>query len=314
MAMRRLVTAAALAAAAALPLALSGPAAAVTTPPPRPGTVPGVAVWAGGAVAAGFDVLWTAADGRVHLRHAAAEVGDPIQVDLGGVATSGPGGIGRTPPGGPSGEAAYVRGTDGAVWVRRYTEDTGWQPWRGLGGRSTGAPSATCVGAGDAPDRVYVRGTDGALWRRIGDGPWRSLGGVLGSDPAAATGAAFTCLAREDVVALGPDGGVRELVGGTWRSLGGRSTVAPALVVTPGRSDVFVRGLDDALWTATRPDGGAWSGWRRIGGILSGPPAANAWPREPVRTLAVVAAGADGDLWLALEDPAARAWTWRRWA
>jgi hypothetical protein len=81
-----------------------------------------------------------------------------------------------------------------------------------------------------------------------------------------------------------------------WQSLGGSLTSAPdAASWGDGRLDVFARGTDSGLWTRSR-DGGQWSGWAPLGGVVqtgSGPGAVS-W--SPGR-LDVFVRGTDGALW-----------------
>jgi peptidoglycan/xylan/chitin deacetylase (PgdA/CDA1 family) len=82
---------------------------------------------------------------------------------------------------------------------------------------------------------VAARGSDGALWLRTQDqGTW-----------------------------------------GPWESLGGVLAAAPAVIGDPtGRIDVFVRGINNQIYTRARPPGGSWSSWASIGsGAASGPAA-----------------------------------------
>ena len=79
-----------------------------------------------------------------------------------------------------------------------------------------------------------------------------------------------------------------------WQSLGGYATSSAAVSSWgPGRYDVFIRGGDGALYSATYADGG-WSGWTPLGGIVVGAPAAVSWGPGRVD---VFITGADGALW-----------------
>ena len=67
---------------------------------------------------------------------------------------------------------------------------------------------------------------------------------------------------------------------GTWQSIGGSSTSAPAAVSWSAnylRLDVFVRGSDGALWWKYYQNG--WSDWQSLGGKLAGAtgPAVASW-------------------------------------
>ena len=306
---RRLVPAAAVAAASAAVL-VAGPAApaGATTPTPLPGTVPGTASIGGGATTSSLDVFYTSSSRNLVLKRGGATE------DLGGVLTSGPSAVSKSPTEFVQ-EAVYARAQDGRIWRRAWSDGQGtWGAWDSEGGRSLGAPSATCVGEASAPDRIYVRGLDGALWRRVvaGGSTWGSLRGVLASDPVAVPAVGGDCASTEDVVALGSDGAVWEFTPTTqWRVVGGRSTVAPAIVQLPGgETNLFVRGTDNALWWSVRPAGSfAWRSFQRIGGTLSSAPNATVFPVSPA-TRTVHALGADGQLWRFSNAVGSTSWTW----
>lgn len=71
----------------------------------------------------------------------------------------------------------------------------------------------------------------------------------------------------------------------------------------PNRSDVLMRGSDNALWHSSW-NGTAWSAWGRVGGVLTGDPGAVSW--GPGR-IDVFARGSDNALWHT-------AWTGSRWS
>lgn len=70
-----------------------------------------------------------------------------------------------------------------------------------------------------------------------------------------------------------------------------------------GRIDVFVRGLDDALWYRTLSADGIWTPWQSLGGVLTADPSAMAfgYPDDgeegPDFELQVFGRGTDGALW-----------------
>jgi hypothetical protein len=285
------------------------PAAGAVPPDPAPGQVPGVA-WTlvGPDQGSGTEVFYRAATDRLVL------LGDARIVDLGGVLTSGPAGIGvLTSTGGFLEKQVVARGADGAVWSRRASGDAdAWGPWSSLGGRAVGAPTVSCVQEPAALPRIYVRGTDDALWR-LHDDRWTRLGGRLSSAPSALPATHGACPTREAVLALGTDGAVWEWSGGSWHAVGGRSASAPAVLErSAGQTDAFVRGLDNALWANTRTAGASgWQGWRRIGGVLSGPPTATDFPTEPA-IRGVFALGGDGELWEGSNVVGTPTWNWSR--
>ena len=78
-----------------------------------------------------------------------------------------------------------------------------------------------------------------------------------------------------------------------WQSLGGVLTSDPATVSWgDGRTDVFVRGTDNALWH--KWFNGTWSGWESLGGVLSSGPDVSSWAAGH---LDVFARGSDNALW-----------------
>lgn len=140
------------------------------------------------------------------------------------------------------------------------------------------------------------RGADGALWHRSWNGSWGlwvSLGGVLTSEPVAASWASD----RLDVFARGTDDALwhRAWNGAwsDWTSLGGMLTAEPAVASWgTNRLDVFARGTDHALWH--RSWTGVWSDWERRGGVLSAAPSAVSWGPNRID---VFARGTDDALW-----------------
>jgi hypothetical protein len=80
---------------------------------------------------------------------------------------------------------AFARGTDEAI----YYTSLDVQTWRRLEGFWTSAPAVCSPDPANNVMDLFARGSDNAMWHRRFDGqdwqPWRSLGGVLVSDPAA---------------------------------------------------------------------------------------------------------------------------------
>jgi peptidoglycan/xylan/chitin deacetylase (PgdA/CDA1 family) len=158
-------------------------------------------------------------------------------------------------------------------------------------------------------DHAFYRGQDGAVYgRTFRDGTWSAesgLGGRIVGAPSAALGQ--TTLA---VGARGTDGALWLRINsngtwGGWQSVGGLLSAAPAVVVgADGRIDVFVRGLDDSLWTRALPPGGSWSPWTSLGGWLTTGPAGVYV--DPVR-LDLYAIGGDRAVWH-------RTWTGSTWS
>lgn len=139
-------------------------------------------------------------------------------------------------------------------------------------------------------DDVIERHRVGGTWS-----PFISLGGLTNAAPDEAAWPNHV-----DVVVRGRDGGVWEkaATSGTfapaWTPLGGFILNGPSAVSWgTDRTDVFVRGGDNALWAnAWVVD--HWAGWYSLGGGLnSGPDAAS----PAVNILDVFAVGGDGAMW-----------------
>jgi len=133
---------------------------------------------------------------------------------------------------------------------------------------------------------------------------WKSLGGILTSDPAAILNEPGGLV----VFARGTDNAIwhtwQDRINGDWHpweSLGGNWTSGPAAALyRDGRLNVFARGADNAIWTRwqTTPNGD-WSGWGSIGGVLTSDPAATL--NEP-GGLVVFARGTDNAIWHTWQD------------
>ena len=280
--------------------------AEATTPRPASGAVPGLSTTA----YQGLHVFYQSGTHRLVHRFGTTTGFGPAE-DLGGVLTSGPAAI--TIGSEFAGTYAFVRGGDSGIWYRVYSDGRGeWGAWQTIQGGARGAPTTSCVGDFTAQPIVWVRGGDNALWRRsLAGGSWRRLGGVLAADPGAVPAVAGSCAPREDVFVIGTDLAVWEFVNGVFRRVGGRAVGAPAGVNLPsGETDLFVRGTDNALWMNSRASfTSGWSGWRRVGGVLSSPPVANLFPNQPL-TRIVLALGADGDVWRGNNVFGTSRWTW----
>lgn len=81
-----------------------------------------------------------------------------------------------------------------------------------------------------------------------------------------------------------------------WEDLEGRLTSSPDVASwAPGRLDVFVRGLDNAVWhRAYEQSRGDWTPWDTIGGGTTSDPAAVSWGPQRID---VLARGLDMHLW-----------------
>jgi hypothetical protein len=266
---------------------LAGPAAA-TTPAPQPGFAPGATTTAFGSLHVFYQRTSTG------LSYKTLAGGTWTTHDLGGSISTGPAPI--TIGSEFAQTWVFAAGGNHAVYRRVFSDGSGtWGPWGSIGGFTVGTPATSCTGDFTAQPVVWVVGGDGALWRKAtAGGHWTSLGGQLGSEPAAVPAVAGVCPPKEDVVALGNDLAVWEHRSGTWTRIGGRSSYAPSIVRLPGgRAFVFVVGDNAKMYVAGRAsDSAPWSGFTRIGGVWTSPPSAQVYPNG---TISVQALGGNQD-------------------
>jgi hypothetical protein len=147
---------------------------------------------------------------------------------------------------------------------------------------------------------VFVRGNDSGVWQRSWDGTtwvtWKSVGGVVNSDPAPISTAAN----KIDLFVRGTaDGGLwQSSWNGTawaWTSLGGVVTSNPTVAsCAAGHLDVYVTSGDYALW-ARGFNGTTWAAWQKLGGAWTDDPTAICPSTATAITL--FARGPDGALW-----------------
>lgn len=161
---------------------------------------------------------------------------------------------------------AYAVGIGDRALYFRYMEGGSWRGWSSLGT----PPGLTCTSSPAAVSWYgfmsgFVRASDGAFWQvRWQDGgwqPWRSLGGVLDSGPAA-------CKIADGIIQVfgrGMDGAIwTNRFEGDWRGWGRVSAPpvaltpdAPAAVVSEGVVYVFAK-AGDYIWRL-RVDTGEWT-------------------------------------------------------
>jgi peroxiredoxin len=196
----------------------------------------------------------------------------------------------------------FVRGTDGALWLKTTTNNgASWSGWTSLGGQLPNGTGPAACSWGSGRLDVFVQGTDGALWHKWYTGTswsgWQSLGGALTSSAAATAPGSSTI----DVFVRGTDGAVwyKDWNGAAWsgwQALGGQiptGTAPAACSWGSGRVDVFVEGTNGALYQKTST-GSSWSGWISLGGALSSSPAATS-PGSGL--IDVFVRGTDGAVW-----------------
>ena len=149
----------------------------------------------------------------------------------------------------------FIVGKDNQLW-HKYWDGLHWGAWEPLGGFLTSSPGAVSWG----PNRldIFARGQDGQMWHLDWSGAgwsaWQPLGGLFSSGPDVASCASN----RLDVFALGMDKGLWRLSWNgtqwsTWQPLGSQWTSDPSAVCLTATSnvDLFERGSDQAIWTAT---------------------------------------------------------------
>lgn len=155
---------------------------------------------------------------------------------------------------------------------------------------------------------------------------WLPLGGAFNSAP----GASSSGPNHQDVFVRGTDNHLwhnvwNGIAWGSWVSLGGTLSSAPAVVAQGSQLDIFVRGPDGGLWHLTWT-GTSWSSWQPLGGPTGGQIAGTPAVASPAPgQLHVLARGTDnmlyqivglGSSWTAwsplglstFSDPAAASW------
>jgi hypothetical protein len=190
----------------------------------------------------------------------------------------------------------FARGPDNALWHTGGKSGT-WSEWESMGGNLTSGPSATSFG----PNRldIFAKGPDNALWHVWWDGslhPWESLGGAITSDPdctSLPTAQEIFCFARGTDKALW----YTEFYGGTWtkwKSAGGVLASGPGVASWTDDVEVFVKGVDNAMWQLSMGPGGSLSQWQKRGGILTSDPDAVSWGPNRID---IVVRGPDNGIW-----------------
>jgi hypothetical protein len=176
----------------------------------------------------------------------------------------------------------FVRGTDGALWHRPYSQFSGWGDWAKVGGFIRAGSNPTAVSWGFGRIDVFVVGSDDALWQiSYNSGSWSQwnrLGGFVSTSPAAASRG----VNRLDVFIRGSLGEIQQIYWNgsswsTWQILGHLidSGSAPTVATHGGNSiHVFYRGTDGALWYYPWFSAVGWGQISSLGGILTSSPAA----------------------------------------
>ena len=206
----------------------------------------------------------------------------------------------------------FVRTSAGDV-ARRTLLGATWSGFTSLGGQVINGPAAAAISTTTAA--VVAIGTNNAVFRRTAvdgstAGSWLSLGQLATSRPAVAISPGGV----ESVVIRAANGQVvlRERTGtqwGAWQSLGGLlAPYAPAVAVTAGGVlTVAGVGTDKAMWVRNRSAAGAWSGWRKVGGLTDNDVALST-TADGARLVAVVR-GLNQGAYVTVGNATATSWT-----
>jgi len=174
----------------------------------------------------------------------------------------------------------FIRGTDNAVWHRRY-DGISWSAWTKVGGVTYTSPAAAAR-RGTAIVDAFIRGTDNAIYHRYRNGAgWSPGWSSIGAPPGGATSAPAAisnATGRIEVFVRGGDSAIWRRTWTTswspWTSVGASATSAPAVASRgTGRLDLFIRGALGQVVHRSN-DGAGWSSWTPLGGSTISAPAA----------------------------------------
>lgn len=205
------------------------------------------------------------------------------------------GGAVAVAPAGPQSLTAFEEDDTRGLTARQQTGGT-WGKPVSLGGRLNSPPAAAAL-PGTATVDAAVLGADNAVWLRgfangAAAGSWTSRGGIGTSPPAiaAASGGRLALAVRGTDNAIW----VKTYAPATgWTGAGGAALDTPIGITytSSGDLDAFVTGTDQAVWEAVL-HAGRWSGWRSLGGLAAGGPAAVTVPGGPVEVFVQSTGGA----------------------
>jgi len=204
----------------------------------------------------------------------------------------------------------FSRGTDGNIW-QIGNGPTAWGTWESLSKPCVVCTPSSPAAVSSSQDAnnldvlvtantiVYRRSLHNGAW----DSGWSSLGFPAGgAQPAPAVSS--NTANRLTIFVVGSSGTLnwREYDGTSWSSWSALPGVTvsgqPAAVARgSGETDVVVRGTDGELWFITRPSGGSWTGWTKIGaagGSGVGAPGVASWGTD---RLDVFVRGGDSSLY-----------------
>jgi hypothetical protein len=141
---------------------------------------------------------------------------------------------------------------------------------------------AVLFGKGNGCQTTYIDYGTKDLGGPLGDGVTNNgtPGNPVGPPTSDAWGWCNACNTHVSTYADDDGGYLRIFVGqyynGGWQSIGGVATSGPdAASWSAGRTDVFLRGTDNALYH--KAYAGAWYGWESLGGVLTSDPGVVSW-------------------------------------
>ncbi len=166
---------------------------------------------------------------------------------------------------GPRQLSLFARGTDGALWTKRF--DGIWRPWTRLGGGLSSSPTAT----GGTDPRVGVRGTNGYLYQMHIDAGGHPTTGFVsaGYGICSAPGLAGSP-PWQSVSYVRSDRATDVRMNGITYPLGGAVLGSVAMLVgtSPLGFAAFGRGTTSNLYMFDARRGVVGAGWKNLGGIL----------------------------------------------
>jgi hypothetical protein len=217
----------------------------------------------------------------------------------------------------------FVRGSDNALWSSTVSGNT-FGGWNSRGGLTVAPPGATSTTATNTD--IFVEGVDAALWTKKETanvfGAWSSLGGIITAGPGATNGFAA---GREDLFVRGGDRGIWwstsadtvnwgpgvGTIAGKFSQVNGLTVDSVAASSQAGAIDIYVWGVDNAVWWNHYTTAGGWAGWASLGGRTIYAPAATSCSPGHQDVWVV---GVDGALWERSSITGGATWgTWNSW-
>lgn len=136
--------------------------------------------------------------------------------------------------------AAFVHGSNGALYAKTRTTGGVWSGWYPLGGQLLGDPAVAAPGAGRLA--VFARGLNSRLYEKTAAAGswsgWLDLGGQLSTSPAAAAAEGSS---RTDVVVLGTDGRLWQTT--PTNASSGWTAITPPALLKAALGGLMTRGV-----------------------------------------------------------------------